>query len=54
MKAGLALVQRLGFSSQKSPANDHAEDHYDLRLKRLVRLVETTQAPKGSVFKRSH
>ncbi len=52
MKASLALVQRLGFFSQKPPANDQTDDRYDMRLQRLVRPTEGAM-PKGLVFKTS-
>ena len=52
MKASLALVQRLGFFSQKPPANDQTDDRYDMRLQRLVRPTEGVLA-KGLVFKTS-
>jgi hypothetical protein len=52
MKASLALVQRLGFFSQKPQANEQTDDRYDMRLQRLVRPVEGVM-PKGLVFKTS-
>jgi hypothetical protein len=51
MKAGLALIERLGFFSHKSTTAGTDDDRYDLRLKRLVRPVDTLAAPKGLVFK---
>ncbi len=52
MKAGLALVQRLGFFSHKSNAADAEDERYDMRLKRLTRTTDAVE-PKGLVFKTS-
>ncbi|MES2144032.1 MAG: hypothetical protein V4516_06650 [Pseudomonadota bacterium] len=51
MKAGLALIGRLGFFSQKSTTDNTEDDRYDMRLKRLVRPTDNAAAPKGLVFK---
>lgn len=52
MKAGLALVQRLGFFSYQSAVE--AEDElYDMRLKRLARPADHAYEPKALVFKTS-
>ena len=53
MKAGLALVERLGFFSHKSSATETDEDRFDMRLKRLARPSDTVAEPKGLVFKTS-
>lgn len=53
MKAGLALIERLGFFSHKSTKQSTEDDRYDMRLKRLVRPSGTVAAPKGLVFKTS-
>ncbi len=52
MKAGLALVERLGFFSHK-PAMDADEERFDMRLKRLIRPTDSVVEPKGLVFKTS-
>jgi hypothetical protein len=53
MKAGLALVQRLGFFSHKSTTVDVEDERYDMRLKRLARPADTGSEAKGLVFKTS-
>lgn len=50
MKAGLALIERLGFFSHKSTTDNTEDDRYDMRLKRLTRTTDAV-APKGLVFK---
>jgi hypothetical protein len=51
MKAGLALIERLGFFSHKSTQDSPEDERYDMRLKRLVRPADTAAAPKGLLFK---
>jgi hypothetical protein len=51
MKAGLALIERLGFFSHKSTSDSAEDERYDMRLKRLARPTDTAAAPKGLVFK---
>lgn len=51
MKAGLALIERLGFFSRNSTSDNAEDERYDLRLKRLVRPSDNAVAPKGLVFK---
>jgi hypothetical protein len=53
MKAGLALVQRLGFFSHKPAGANAEEEVFDMRLKRLIRPTDSVAAPKGLVFKTS-
>ena len=51
MKAGLALIERLGFFSHKSSTDGLEDERYDMRLKRLARPSDNAAAPKGLVFK---
>jgi hypothetical protein len=51
MKAGLALIERLGFFSHKSSTDGPEDERYDMRLKRLARPADNAAAPKGLVFK---
>jgi hypothetical protein len=53
MKAGLALIERLGFFSHKSIQDRPEDERYDMRLKRLSRTTDAVE-PKGLVFKTSH
>ncbi len=50
MKAGLALIERLGFFSHKSTTDSADDERYDMRLKRLARPSDSA-ASKGLVFK---
>lgn len=54
MKAGLAIVQRLGFFSPKAASSDHQDDRFDMRLQRLARPVLVATSPKALVFKKTH
>lgn len=54
MKAGFAIVQRLGFFSPKATPNDQQNDRFDMRLQRLVRPVVVATSPKALVFKTTH